>query len=89
MRQSAVRDPQGCLRYTPLRTASVTEAPNPAEPTSSKMAAIIIAVFRLRDLDPTEVPKLFETSLAPMPNPSVKQKIAPRITALGKISYPV
>ena len=50
----------------PFRTVSVTASPAKKAPQNSKTAAIMTACFRVRALEPTDVPIALATSFAPM-----------------------
>lgn len=47
-------------------------SPISREPAISRIVAKVHACFIVRTLDPTDVPKLFATSLAPIPKASIK-----------------
>merc|ERR1719242_363854 len=64
----------------PLRTVSLTVAPNPTAPTNSNIPAITVACFRVIARDPTEVAKQFATSFAPIPHAIAKQTNPPNTT---------
>ena len=51
----------------PLRFVEVTSPPARYTPANSKIAAMMMACFNVRALEPTEVPMAFATSFAPIP----------------------
>ena len=58
---------------------SVTSPPARNAPANSKMQAINSAVFKEIAPDPTDVPKAFATSFAPIPHAMMKPKIQAKI----------